>query len=109
MLQTVKNIPEKVASLKSDNCSSQYKSAQHFHDIQNICNKISVLIICLDIDDLADSGAEARLKKYLIIERSNSFQVMVFQPNYTTFKLPLTYESVPLLDRLWVLFPIFLA
>ena len=40
----------------------------------------------IDIDELADSWAEARLKKYPTIEGSDSFQVMVFQPNSTTFK-----------------------
>ena len=36
--------------------------------------------------DVANSRAEARLKKYLATEVSDSFQVMVFQPNFTTFK-----------------------
>ena len=40
----------------------------------------------IDIDDVANSRAEARLKKYLETEVSDSFQVMVFQPNFTTFK-----------------------
>ena len=39
-----------------------------------------------DVDNLADSWAEARLKKYLTIEGSDSFQVMIFQTNFTTFK-----------------------
>ena len=40
----------------------------------------------IDVDDLADSWAEAMLKKYLTIEGSDSFQVMIFQTNFTTFK-----------------------
>ena len=35
---------------------------------------------------MADSRAEARLKKYLTIEGLDSVQVMVVQPNSTTFK-----------------------
>ena len=46
MLETVENIPE-ICIIESDNCSSQYKSAQHFDNIQNICNKIGVPIIRL--------------------------------------------------------------
>ena len=42
MLEIVKNIPKSCGY-----CSSQYKSAQHFDNIQNICNKISVPIIRL--------------------------------------------------------------
>ena len=131
----VENIPESCI-IESNNCSSQYKSAQHFDNIQNICYKIGFSIICLfnvtrhgkgkvdhagglakcctrwyvgtgvwvlgtkfaekpnpklilkviDVDDMADSRAEARLKKYLTIEGSDSVQVMVVQPNSTTFK-----------------------
>ena len=40
----------------------------------------------IDVDHPADSRAEARLKKYLTIQGSDSFQVMVFQPTSTTFK-----------------------
>ena len=144
MIGTVENIPESCV-IESDNCSSQYKSAQHFDDLQYICNKIGAPIIRLfsvaghgkgevdhvgglakcalrryvgtggtllnathcknfletkfsdktnpkffckqiDIDDLANSRADARLKKYPTIEGSDSFQVMLFYPNSTTFK-----------------------
>ena len=144
MLETVRNIPDSCI-IESGKCSSQYKSAQHFDNIQNICNMIGVPIIRLfsvtghgkgevnhveglaksstrqyvgaggkvlnatdfkdfletmftekpnptfflkltDVDDLADSWAEARLKKYLMIEGSDNFQVIVFQSNSTTFK-----------------------
>ena len=44
MLATVDAIPE-VCIIESDNCTSQYKSAQHFNEIQEICDKIEVLII----------------------------------------------------------------
>ena len=37
MLETVENI-SKICIIERDNCSSQYKSVQHFHDIQNIYN-----------------------------------------------------------------------
>ena len=40
----------------------------------------------IDVDDLADSRAEARLEKYPMIEGSGNFQVMVFQPKSTIFK-----------------------
>ena len=40
----------------------------------------------IDVDDLVDSLAEARLKKYLMIEGTDNFQVMVFQSSSTTFK-----------------------
>ena len=46
MIGTVENIPESCV-IESDNCSSQYKSAQHFDDLQYICNKIGVPIIRL--------------------------------------------------------------
>ena len=46
MLETVENIP-KSCIIESSNCSSQYISAQHFNNIQNICNKVSVPIIRL--------------------------------------------------------------
>ena len=144
MLETVENIPE-TCIIESDNCSSQYKLAQHFDNIQNICNKIGVPIIRLfsvaghdkrevdhvgglakcsirryvgtggkvlnatdckevletkfgektnpnffikliDVDDLEDSRADARLKKFPTIESSDSFQVMAFQPNASSFK-----------------------
>ena len=144
VLETVANIPESCI-IESDNCSTKYKSLQHFDNIRNICTKIGVPVILLfsvtwhgkgevdhvgglakysarryvgiggkvlnvtdckdfletkfaekpnpkfflkliDGDDLADSRAEARLKKYLTIEGSDSFQVMVFQPNFTIFK-----------------------
>ena len=42
----VENIPEGCI-IESNNCSSQYKSAQHFDNIQNICYKIGASIICL--------------------------------------------------------------
>ena len=136
MLKTVENVPKRCI-IKSSNCSSQYKSSQHFDNIQNICNKIGVSTIfqfsvarhgkwevdhasglekcfahcyvgtgdeglnatdgkdflgtkfpekqnpvfflkLIDVDDLADSRADARLKKTLMIEGSDSFQVMVF-------------------------------
>ena len=35
---------------------------------------------------MADSRPEARLKKYLTMEGSGSFQVMVFQPNSANFQ-----------------------
>ena len=143
MLETVENMP-KSCIIESSNCCSLYKSAQHFDNIQNICNKIGVPIIrlvsvtghvkgksiilgdwqnaqhvnmweqgvkflmqlisriflelCLlrnqilfflkliDVDDLADSQAEARLKKYMTIAGSDSCQVIVFQSNSITFK-----------------------
>ena len=44
--QTVKNIPHSCI-IESGKCSSQYKSAQHFDNIQNICNMIGVPIIRL--------------------------------------------------------------
>ena len=40
----------------------------------------------IDVDDLADSRAEARLKIYLTIEGSGSVQVVAVQPNSTTFQ-----------------------
>ena len=40
----------------------------------------------IDVGDLVDSWAEARLKKYLTIKGSDSFQVIVFQPYCTIFK-----------------------
>ena len=46
MLETVENIP-KSCIIESGNWFSQYKSTQHFSNIQNICNKISVHIIRL--------------------------------------------------------------
>ena len=46
MIGTVENIPESCV-IESDNCSSLYKSAQHFDDLQYICNKIGVPIIRL--------------------------------------------------------------
>ena len=45
MLEIMENIPE--SCIKSENCSLQYKTVQHFKDIQNICNKICVPIMCL--------------------------------------------------------------
>ena len=44
MLDTVDTIP-KICVIESDNCAAQYKPAQHFDDIQAICNKIEVPII----------------------------------------------------------------
>lgn len=44
MLDTVDSMPE-ICVIESDNCSSQYKSAQHFDDIQYICNKIGVPVL----------------------------------------------------------------
>ena len=46
MVDTVEDLPEMVI-IESDNCSSQYKSAQHFDDIQAITNKIGIPIIRL--------------------------------------------------------------
>ena len=46
MLDTVETMPE-ICVIESDNCTSQYKSAQHFEDIQEICNSIEVPIIRL--------------------------------------------------------------
>ena len=46
MLETVENIP-KSCIIQSSNCCLQYISAQHFGNIQNICNKVSVPIIHL--------------------------------------------------------------
>ena len=43
------------------------------------------LLKLIDVDDLADSLEEARLKKYLTMQGSDSSQVMVFQPNSTSF------------------------
>ena len=63
----------------------------------------------MGVNDLADSQVEARLKKYQTIESSDSIQVMVFQPNSTTFKAAWLMYLWPLLDGLWVLFPTFLA
>ena len=40
----------------------------------------------IHVEDLADLRAETRLKKYLTIDGSDSFQVMFFKPNSTTFK-----------------------
>ena len=34
MIETVENKPE-ICVLESDNCASQYKSAEHFEDIQH--------------------------------------------------------------------------
>lgn len=45
VLEIMENIPE--SCIKSDNCSLQYKTVQHFKDIKNICNKIYVPIMCL--------------------------------------------------------------
>ena len=45
-----------------------------------------LILKLIDVDDLADSRAEARLKIYLTIEGSGSVQVVVVQPNSTTFQ-----------------------
>ena len=39
MLDTVETMAE-ICVIESDNCTSQYKSAEHFEDIQEICNNI---------------------------------------------------------------------
>ena len=44
MLNTITAIPE-VCVIESDNCGLQYKSAQHFDDLQYISNKIAVPVI----------------------------------------------------------------
>ena len=46
MLDTMENIPDSCI-IGNNNCSSQYESAQHFNNIQNICNKIGGPITCL--------------------------------------------------------------
>lgn len=46
MLKRVKNISE-LNIIESDSLSSLYKSAQHFDDIQCICNKKKVPVVCL--------------------------------------------------------------
>ena len=144
MIGTVENTPE-VCVIESDNCSSQYKSAQHFDDIQFLSNQYGMIVIrlfsvaghgkgevdhvgglakcailcyvgtggqvfkagdCkefllnkfgkktnpiffieeLQTDEVAERRVEARQKKYPTIERSDSFQVMVFTPNSTSFR-----------------------
>ena len=49
-----------------------------------------VILKVIDVDDLADSWAEPRLKKYLAIESSDRFQVIVFQPDPKALKVSLT-------------------
>ena len=49
-------------------------------------NQILFFLKLIDVDDLADSQAEARLKKYMTIAGSDSCQVIVFQSNSITFK-----------------------
>ena len=45
MLNTVdKNLPG-ICVIESENCSAQYKSAQHFYDIQQISNKYEMSIL----------------------------------------------------------------
>ena len=46
MLETVESMPE-LCVIESDNCTSQYKSAHHFHDIQAISDQIQIPIIRL--------------------------------------------------------------
>jgi len=46
MLETLDSIPE-MCVIESDNCSGQYKSAQHFYDIQELSNKLGTPIVRL--------------------------------------------------------------
>ena len=46
MFSTIDPLPQ-ISIIASDNCSSQYKSAQHFNGIQVICNAIEIPIIRL--------------------------------------------------------------
>ena len=41
MFSTIDPLPQ-ISIIASDNCSSQYKSAQHFNGIQVICNALAV-------------------------------------------------------------------
>lgn len=52
--------------------------------------KTNPIVILKDVDDLADSWAEPRLKKYLAIESSDRFQVIVFQPDPKPLTVSLT-------------------
>ena len=45
MLSTMDANGENVILLESDNCSGQYKSAEHFHDLQNLSNKENKTVI----------------------------------------------------------------
>ena len=74
MLETVTNIHESCI-IESDNCSSQYKSAQHFDNIQNIYNKTSVSIIFLfsvtgqgkgEVDHVGELGMWEQGVKFLM-------------------------------------------
>ena len=48
----------------------------------------------IDVDDLVDSRAEAKLKKYQTIEGSDVFKSWFFNLIPQPLKLPLTYVSV---------------
>ena len=45
MLETLNMKPGETTSISSDNCTSQYKSSQHFHDLQTIATKYNIRII----------------------------------------------------------------
>ena len=47
MLNEAEIDPDKYIIIESDNGSSQYKSAPHFHYLQEICNKYKSKIICV--------------------------------------------------------------
>lgn len=44
MLDSIHMIPE-ICIIESDNCNSQYKSAQHFDDMQSISNRLGIPLI----------------------------------------------------------------
>ena len=46
MIATVEYVPQ-TCIIESGNCSSQFKSAQHFDDLKHICNKMGVPIVWL--------------------------------------------------------------
>ena len=67
MLDTVDSIPE-ICVIGSDNCTSQYKSSEHFDDTQHICNKICVPVI--QIFSIAQLGM-AKEKSTTSVEQRN--------------------------------------
>ena len=71
MLSDIEIPQESTIVIESDNCTSQYKSVQHFHNLQEISTKYNSVKasprICLSDDCSSDYGSCSSFKEYPLI------------------------------------------